>query len=147
MTDEKVQFLAQVPLFRKLKQRQLKKLAERIVQRVYNQGDVIVEQHHRGLGLFVIKSGTVKVIRIDSDGDEIELDTLTKGNFFGELAILTDEEVTRAARVQAIEDNTQCLVLPKLDFMDELEKEPEMAIEMLKVLAERFRRIIKGMEV
>lgn len=146
MSDENIPFLAQVPLFQKLKQRHVKQLATRMVKRDYNAGDIIVEQHHRGLGLFIIKSGTVKVVRIDSDGDEIELNTLNERDFFGELALLVEEEVTRTARVIAVE-HTECLVLPKLDFMDELHSEPEMAIELLKVVAERFRRVIKGMEI
>jgi CRP-like cAMP-binding protein len=41
--------------------------------------------------------------------------------------------------------DTKCLVLSKLDFLEELDHEPQMAVEMLKELAFRFRRVVSNL--
>lgn len=141
--DEISRFLTKVPLFRSLKERQIRRLAERIRERDFKVGEVIVEQGNPGIGLYIIVNGEARVVRRMSDGTGVtELDRLSRTQFFGELSLL--EDAPRSASVIADAD-MKCLVLNKLDFLDELEQEPEMAIQMLKELAHRFRRIIANM--
>jgi CRP/FNR family cyclic AMP-dependent transcriptional regulator len=141
--DEISRFLGKVPLFRSLKERQLRRLAERIRERDFKAGDAIVEQGNPGIGLYIIVNGEARVVRRMADGSgTTELDRLSRTNFFGELSLLDDSP--RSASVIADAD-MKCLVLSKMDFLDELEQEPEMAIQMLKELAHRFRRIIANM--
>jgi CRP-like cAMP-binding protein len=140
--QEIAEFIAKVPLFRDLKPRHIEKIAKRMRERDYETGDVIVEQGAMGIGLFVMVRGTSRVIRSLGDGSTRELDTLERFDFFGELSLLDDH--VRTASVVANEP-VKCLVLAKLDFLDELDDEPEMAVPMLKELAHRFRRIITNM--
>lgn len=137
--DEISRFLAKVPLFRGLKERQLRRLAERMRERDFKAHEIIVEQGNPGIGLYIVVNGEARVLRKQADGGQVELDRLVRTQFFGELSLL--DEAPRAASVVADVD-MKCLVLNKLDFLDELQQEPEMAIEMLKEIAHRFRRII-----
>lgn len=137
--EEIAEFLAKVPLFKPLKMSQLEKLAQRVRERDYVAGDVIVEQGVIGIGLFIVARGPVKVIRIHADGNQRELDTLDRFDFFGELSLL--EDAVRTASVIA-DGDCKCLVLSKLDFLDELDDDPAMAVPMLKEIASRFRRIL-----
>jgi len=137
--DEISRFLAKVPLFRGLKERQLRRLAERMRERDFKANEPIVEQGNPGIGLYIVVNGEARVLRKQADGGQVELDRLVRTQFFGELSLLDD--APRSASVVADVD-MKCLVLNKLDFLDELQQEPEMAIEMLKEIAHRFRRVI-----
>ncbi len=137
--EGRVRFLSRVPLFHALKDDQLKTIAKRFTEREYKKGTAIVEQGKMGIGLFVIIEGETEVRRMHADGTAVVLNTLSSTDFFGELALLDD--VRRSASVVALTD-VRCLALRKLDFIDELHDDPEMAIEMLKEMAHRFRRII-----
>jgi len=138
--DEIAAFLANVPLFSTLPMRHLKKFALRFHEASYEPDELIVEQGKPGMGLHIIFTGSVKVMRKHEDGTEIMVDTLVPRHFFGELSLLDNEE--RSASVIALE-KTVCLGLRKYDFLDELREEPEIAIEMLRELARRFRRLMQ----
>jgi CRP/FNR family transcriptional regulator, cyclic AMP receptor protein len=137
--EEIAQFLAKVPLFHTLPERKLTKLAKLIRERDYAPDEHIIEQNTIGVGLFILVRGEAKVVRKQIDGNSVELDRLHRFDFFGELSLLEDS--ARTASVIATEQ-TKCLALNKLDFMDTLKQDPEMALEMLKVLASRMRRMM-----
>lgn len=58
------------------------------------------------------------------------------GQYFGEIALLDDQR--RTASIYAVED-TRCLMLTRWDFLAEVRSDPELAIELLKVLIRRIR--------
>lgn len=146
MPDSEVErdarFLASVPLFQGLKERQLKQVAKRMRVRKYTKDDIIVEQGKMGVGLFIIETGRCEVRRARPDGTSFVVSSLGPTEFFGELSLL--EEAPRTASVIATED-TVCLALTQLDFMDTLRDDNEMAIVMLKELAARFRRALANL--
>lgn len=140
--EEITEFLGKVPMFRELKSGQLKKLAQRARVRDYAEGEAIVEQGSEGIGLYIMARGTAEVKRIHADGETRHIDTLERFAFFGELSLLDD--APRSASVIATSE-VKTVVLSKLDFLDELEDEAQMAIVVLKQLAHRFRRIVTNM--
>jgi CRP/FNR family transcriptional regulator, cyclic AMP receptor protein len=137
-----VNFLSRVPLFHGLEPNQLKQIGKRFRQRNYPAGEVIVEQGKLGVGLFIVETGSAEVCRTRPDGTNFVMSTLHPTDFFGELALL--DEAPRSASVIALE-NTQCLALTQLDFIDALRDDPDMAIEVLKELARRFRRALENL--
>lgn len=82
-----------------------------------------------GSGLFVIEEGAVTV---EVPGHSYDLGP---GEFFGELALLTDHP--RAARVRA-KTAVRCLALARHDFERILEAEPKLAVAMLRTVARRL---------
>ena len=140
-TDEMAEFLGKVPMFSGLKKSQLKQLAQRARVRDYDLDTTIVEQGAAGIGLYIIARGTCDVRRVHGD-DFTVIDTLGRFDFFGELSLLDD--APRSATVVATDD-VKAVVLSKLDFLDELEDDPSMAVIMLKQLAHRFRRIVTNL--
>lgn len=136
---ERVRFLAKVPLFEGLKERQLERLGGRFVQRAYKTGQDIVTQGKGGAGLFIIVSGAAEAIRVRTDGSKTVVNTFGPTDFFGELALLDDEP--RTASVVPTED-TECLVLSQWEFFGALREDAEMGIEILQEIARRFRRAL-----
>lgn len=140
--EDIAEFLAKVPLFHGLRQEQLMKLSKNFRERDYETNEVIIEQGKVGVGLFILVRGEAKVVRYQPDGDEVEIDTLHRTDFFGEMSLLDD--APRSASVVANEP-TKCLALNKLDFIDTLQNDAEMAIAMLKALAFRYRRLMASL--
>jgi CRP-like cAMP-binding protein len=135
-----VQILSQIPLFRGLNEGQLKKIANRLTQRKYSEGEAIITQGQGGEGLFIVVKGTAEAVRVQPDGEKFALNQFGINDFFGELALL--DEGLRTASVIARSD-VQCLILTRWDFKGILKIEPEMAVIMLEELAKRFRRALE----
>jgi voltage-gated potassium channel len=121
--------LRSIPLFATLGDRALERIAELATEFEEPAGWVLVEVGQPGSGMFVLEEGTVVVEPPDGRAWE-----LGPGDFFGELAILTDHP--RIARVRA-KTAVRCLAISRTDFGKLLREEPEIAVAMLPKLAER----------
>lgn len=132
----KVDLLKKVDLFSGLKEKALRGLAEFCVERHFKRGETLVEQGDSGLGLYVIASGKVKIIKKTSTGENLEIAVLGPGDFFGEMTVL--DSSPRSASVVAVED-TECLILTAWEFKARLEEHPEIALKVLPVVVKRFR--------
>lgn len=135
--DEKKTFLSKVPLFSGLKDRQVQRLSDRMVERKYASGDLIVKQGQGGEGFYVLTSGKAEATREKGDGEKVVVNTFGPTDYFGELALL-DEDGVRTASIVAVEP-TVCLVLTRWDFLATLRQDADMAVEILMEIAKRFR--------
>ena len=90
---------------------------------------VLVQPGLEGSGMFVLEEGSVLV---ESHGQKIRLGP---GEFFGEMALLTEGE--RTARVRT-ETDVRCLAIARTDFERLIEADPRIAVPMLRVLARRL---------
>jgi len=135
--EQKKQVLSKVPLFHGLKDRQIQRLADRMVERNYSAGDVIVKQGQGGEGFYIIISGKGEAVREKSDGEKVVVNQFGASDYFGELALL-DEDGVRTASITVIEPTT-CLVLTRWDFLATLRQDADMAVEILQEIAKRFR--------
>jgi voltage-gated potassium channel len=124
-----VEMLRGIPLFAELDDRALRRVAELVNEFEAPAGWLLVEVGQPGSGMFVLEEGTVEVQT--PDGREWDLGP---GDFFGELALLTDQP--RKARVQA-KTPVRCLAISRMDFSKLLQEEPEIAVAMLPRLAQR----------
>lgn len=123
--------LRAIPLFSKLDDAALERVASLVSEVRAPAGRVLVEHGHVGSGMFLLEEGTVLVEL--PGGSTVRLGP---GEFFGELAILADG-ITRTARVRS-ETDVCCLVVGRPDFGRLLEAEPTIAVAMLPVLAHRL---------
>ncbi len=139
MTD-RLTVLQRTPLFRGLSQRQLEQIAKRFVERAYAPGDKIITQGKGGEGFFIIIEGRAEAVREQAeDSTQVLLNPLKPGDFFGELALLTDQ--VRKATIVATEP-TRCLVLTQWDFLGLLREDADMAVAVLQELAARFSHVL-----
>jgi CRP-like cAMP-binding protein len=129
--------LQQIPLFADLEPSEIDLLYRRVKTRSCAKGTMILQEEEPGDALFMIVSGRAKVVHLSEDGREIILDMLGQGDFFGEMALLDQEP--RSANVTAVEP-TEILVLERRAFLNEIEREPKIAVKMLAELSRRLRR-------
>lgn len=130
--------LSRVDLFAHLNKKELQALAQVSQERHYAAGTTIVAQGDTGVGLYVIKSGKVRIMHASSpDRAEEELATAEPGNVIGEMSLLDD--LPRSASVIAIDDVT-ALLLPVWEFRTTLQSHPDIALKLLSVLSRRLRK-------
>ena len=102
--------LPQTPLFSELPPEVMQVLLERLTMQPYQKDEVIMREGDVGRSLFVIASGSVKVVRKDGKGEDQLIDKMKEGTFFGEIGLIAD--VPRVATVIAEED-TVLLEVPR----------------------------------
>ena len=123
--------LSRIPLFAGVKGRDLGRLAKVMSERTFAEGEAITTEGQSGVGFFVIEHGNATV----SLKGEI-LRTLGPGDHIGEIALI--DEGTRSATVTATTD-LSCRGMAAWEFRSFVQEHPEVAWELLQVLAARFR--------
>ena len=129
---------AAVPLLSRLSRRQRARLASLATTRTYPAGAVIVRQGDTSMSFYVVLSGLVRVERREGDDSRAPVRTLGPAGYFGELGLIDD--LPRSATVVAVEP-TECALLSKWDFTNELRDDPDIALALLPVLTERIREL------
>ncbi|XP_039148222.1 cAMP-dependent protein kinase type II regulatory subunit isoform X4 [Drosophila simulans] len=92
------ELLNSVPMLKALQNYERMNLADALVSKSYDNGERIIKQGDAADGMYFIEEGTVSV-RMDQDDAEVEISQLGKGQYFGELALVTHRP--RAASVYA----------------------------------------------
>jgi len=138
-----IALLQQIPLFADLPQETLDSLAESLERRTFRKGQTILHEGDPGDSLFVIVSGQVRIYTLSPEGHELSVWICSKGDFFGEMALLTNQP--RSASVEAMR-RTEVLVLYRHTFHDHLLSHPQTAICIIEALSERLRRTTESVE-
>ena len=130
--------LRQVPFLANLSARELDSLSGMARPRQYAAGEAIVRQGEGGIGVYLLVSGQVRMLRALASGEVRELDRVGPGAVFGEMALL--DEAPRVATVEAVTDSV-CLVLPRWEFLALLRANGDLAVALLQDLARRLRHV------
>jgi CRP/FNR family transcriptional regulator, cyclic AMP receptor protein len=104
--------------------------------REYQAGDTILREGDVGETAYIIQEGEVEVSK-SLDGRKIHLAFMGKDEIFGEMGMI--EEKPRSATVTAVE-RTVVRELHRRDFYVNLQKDPGVTVQILKVLFERLRQ-------
>jgi CRP-like cAMP-binding protein len=128
--------LGAVPLLSRLSSAQRARLAQLATARTYRADSVIVRQGDTSMSFYVILSGRVLVARELSGGARLPIRELGPGGYFGEMGLIDD--MPRSATVVAIEP-TECALLAKWDFGNELREDPDIALALMPILCQRIR--------
>ena len=132
--NDEVELLRHVPLFAAIPPAKLKLLAFTSDKIAYDAGQVLFNQGDRGDAAFVLLSGMADVL-IDSPAGQIRVDTIGANAIVGEMAIICD--AARTATIKATAP-VEALRIRKDQFLRLLGEFPEMAIEVMRVLADRL---------
>ncbi len=128
--------LRQVWLFEGLTEEQLNSLSPFTYRKKFGPGELIVEEGHTGNGLYLIVSGNVEAVKGLGTQQQKIVNKLSAGEVFGEMALLG--EWPRTATVRAV-DNVECLGIDRWVFLAQVERQPQVGIRMLHILAQKLR--------
>lgn len=136
-TELQAKALQRIPLFGELDDDDLLRIANLLVPKKYKKNNLIIFEEDLGRNMFIIRKGRVKISGISDEGGEAIFSIFGEGDFFGELSII--DGLPRSATVTSIDD-VELWVLNRGDFLELLQKYPQIAIVLLKELARRIRR-------
>ncbi len=135
------QFLKNIPLFAKLSKRELRDIEQLIHRRQYKNSEVVFWQNEPGVGMYIVQNGEVGVFADYATPEQKQLATLGQGDFFGEMALLEDDN--RSASAVALCE-CQLIGIFHPDLFDLFERKPELGIKVLatlgNMLAQRLRK-------
>lgn len=132
-----------VPLFKGLPQEQLAALAAIAVEQDFGRGQLIFSEGDHGAGFYVVLQGRVKIFKLSLEGKEQILHFMGPGEPIGEVAVFAGQDFP--AYAQALEPS-RLLLFPRADFVDLLQKNPTLALNMLAILSRRLRRFAHMIE-
>ena len=128
--------LRRIWLFEGLTEDQLNSLSPFTYRKNFGPGELIVEEGHTGNGLYLIVSGNVEAVKGLGTEQQQIVNKLGAGEVFGEMALLG--EWPRSATVRAV-DNVECLGIDRWVFLAQVERQPQVGIRMLHILAQKLR--------
>jgi len=130
-TANYVETLARLSLFADLTHPQLEALAHSFGEEVFAEGQRVIRQDMTGGGFYVILDGEAKVV---IDGQERA--RLSRGDFFGELSLLTDEPPAADVIATSL---LRCMIIPDNELKAFLLRQPSVMYRMLQIEARRLR--------
>jgi small-conductance mechanosensitive channel len=130
---EALSILRGEPLFECLSGEQLDHLVKEARLNIFGRGEPVIEEGSPGHSMFVLLRGEANVF-VSKNGSTIQVATLTAGDCFGEMSLLTGEP--RSATVRAHRD---CYVMEigKPTMAEVLQSEPGYLVQLSELLAQR----------
>lgn len=133
---EIIRFLRTIPLFAALREEDLQRIARLANERFYPKDSIIFFEGEPGEAFFFLKSGRVKIAKLNPEGAEQILKLLEPGTVFAEVILFTDESYPATARVM---EDAKVGMIKKKDFEELVVAQPELAVRLLKLLNSRLR--------
>jgi len=138
-----VDALRSMPIFESLSVERLVPIARVAVFRKMTRGTTVLRAGDRTDFVYLVLSGTLKVLVSDEEGREVILSNLGAGEFFGEMGVLDDNP--RSATVLTV---TPCelVVIAKSDFKRCLAENFDVALYIMRNLVKRLRNADRKIE-
>ena len=119
---------------------QLTGVARLMTERWEKNGVYLCHQGDVGSELYIISQGEVEIIKESGEQNQI-ISTEIVGSYVGELAVLESIPRTLAMRTKG---DVKLLVLQSARFQTILQRHPDIAYEVIKVLTRRLAGVISG---
>jgi signal transduction histidine kinase len=102
--------------------------------------DIVCKEGDTSCSMYVVLDGTIRIYKVDPDGNELEMIRLGTGSYFGELALL--DGAARSASVQCV---TAChfFVLGRQAFLATAETHSKVLTSVVAALTSRMRERIE----
>src|SRR5215831_7152402 len=132
-----IETLRQVPLFESLDSEAADELCHLLESLDCNVGTTLFRAGDEGDAMYLIEQGKVRICVRARDGHEVTLTEFSRGDFFGEMALLGDRKPRSADAIVA--EDARLAVLSRDHFLSFVRSNPNVALEMLTALANRLR--------
>jgi len=89
--------LHNVPIFQHLDPTEIKRVQKLIIQRELEANEVLFHEGDACVNLYIVRTGSLKLVRYSNDGKEFLLDTLFPGDFYGSDGLFAPGTVQESA--------------------------------------------------
>jgi len=138
-----IDLLKRCPLFAGLKDGDLKRIRAIASMRKVKKREVLFSDGEEAKGFYVILSGKIKIYKISPEGKEQILHVVSAPDAFAEAALFL--EGSYPAFAEALSDG-QLLFFPKRDFIQLIEENPQLSINMIVTLSHYLKRFASLIE-
>ncbi|MEO0774170.1 MAG: Crp/Fnr family transcriptional regulator, partial [Pseudomonadota bacterium] len=104
--------------------------------------ETLFEEHDDGDALYFVVGGRLELSMMAEDGRKLGLDVVSRGSFFGEIALL--DPGPRTATATALEE-CDLRMLRRADLLQVLDRSPHLMVEVLRLIGIRMRDITDQM--
>ena len=132
-----IKLIVQSDLFSHLSSAGIYRIAELAQKKTFHKGDILIQEGKSGMGFFIITKGKVEVIK-NLETSPVQIAILDSGEIVGEMSVI--DELPHSTTVRALEE-TECLMIEQWDFKAQMQAYPEIALQLLPVLARRLRKL------
>ncbi|MBU1076687.1 MAG: Crp/Fnr family transcriptional regulator, partial [Spirochaetes bacterium] len=98
----------------------------------------------RANGFYYIKSGEISIFKMDQQGKEVQIDHLEQGNYLGEAILFGSDTFPVYAKVTK---DTELLFFPKERVLNEINKNPKVALHFLTLLSKKCITLNRRIEI
>jgi CRP/FNR family transcriptional regulator len=131
--------LARVTLFESLPPKDLLQLASVVRREHFPRDATIFLQGQRADRFYVLVEGAVKLFRTSPDGRQQILHTVLPPNAFAEAAVFAGARYP--AHAVAMKPS-ECLLLPREEFVELLGRQPELTLRVLASMSRRLQEFV-----
>lgn len=130
--------IQKVPIFNHLEHEEMLQVLGTSTQKKYKKGEIIY--HHGDVSeyLYIVHKGRVKIYQLFESGKEQLLRILEQGEFMGEFALFTDNELEGYA--EALEETEICAI-HKDDMQALMQTHPMISLKILKEFSMRLEKM------
>ena len=132
-TLEKVLFLKSASLFEKISSEKIVDMVPIVHEIAIKKGETFINKGDEGDCLYILVEG--EVVATDDQQGRTVLRVVEKREVIGELAVLSEQPRTAYCTAQT---DVVALRIDKGDFWKLINEQPQIAIEVMKVLVQRY---------
>lgn len=131
-----VNLLSRIPLFADLPMQELDRLVAALDVCELKDHEILFREGDPGEHFYVVVDGTLEVLMAEDTADELLLNVLHTGEYFGEMSLITPgghRTATVRSRGEAV-----LLSMSRAQFLSLTKQHPELAVSMVRVLSQRL---------
>ncbi len=134
--DMRLTILHSVPFFAHLSHEDVAEINQLFHEYGYDAGETIYFSGDPAAYLYIVASGQVKLLRHAITGQDVMVDVLSQGDFFGTLSALESETYADTAQAQI---SICVLRITAEDFRALLARHPDIALKVLDITSRRLQ--------
>ena len=142
-TPQIVELLRQIPLFSELDEAALTRLADWCVTRTFGSAELLFRAGESPRGLYVVRSGRVRVFRTNHEGKEQVIVVEGPGRAVAELPLIDGSPYPASAITL---EESRLVFVPRPDFQHLYRSSPDVADALLRGLGKRLRHLVQLVE-
>jgi len=111
----------------------------------YSKNDYIYSEEDTADKIYLINTGKIKIGYVNEEGDEVISAILSKGEIFGEKAILGEEKRNEFALV--LENNTSICPIASEEMLELIRGNKELSLKIYKFIGFRLKRLERRLKL
>lgn len=129
-----IEFLRSIPFFQNVSDNIISALSLKVKTATYIKGEIIFSESDESKAIYFVKSGTVKIKKVNHNGKELVVCIKRPGNLFAEVSVFSPAGSTYPGTAQTLAD-TEVLYLLASDIEELMGTDPAFSIEMIRFMA------------